>query len=336
MAHTKFAAGSSPDSKAASNDGVGIFYMMLSEVLLAAVNSIVKSVPWSSQKIMVVRYSVDFVLCLIACKFMGLRPPSYTVAARLMLRGASYCMFILFLWAGIRSCLPLGDVVVLVIASSPIFLVASARLLLGESIPNGWYLQFVICVFGAMLINKPLAIDTDCPASTGLLPLGAGFCGAMMNLASRSLKEIPPPLVCMFNDIVAVTFGFTWLMLESEATSQANQTWIVGLVVLSAFIGCAGLMSNVKGYQSVSFAGIASIAGNISVPLGYACQVFLFGQTPDLLSGIGAALIVGVSIFKAVQGLIQARAASYEITDPESKQGATTQYTKLPAGDETP
>jgi len=150
-----------------------------------------------------------------------------------------------------------------------------------------------------------------------------------MNLASRSLKEVPPPVVCLFNDIVAVVFGLAWLKLEGEAISEGNQTWVIGLVVLSAFIGCAGLMSNVKGYQSVSFAGIASIAGNISVPCGYACQVFLFGQVPDLLSGIGALLIVGISVSTAVEKLIQARSQSSEGTISAGKQDLETQYVKL-------
>merc|ERR1711988_1084361 len=133
-----------------------------------------------------------------------------------------------------------------------------------------------------------------------------------MNLASRSLKEVPPPLVCLFNDIVSVIFGVVWLKVQGEAVAEGYHEWSMGLVVMSAIIGCAGLMSNVKGYQSVSFAGIASIAGNLSVPLGYACQVFLFGQVPDLLSSIGAVLIVAVSVATAVEKLIEARSQSSE------------------------
>merc|ERR1712070_366353 len=109
----------------------------------------------------------------------------------------------------------MGDVVVLIVASSPLFLVAAARALLGEEIPRRWPLQFAVCVLGAVLINKPWAssLDRDCPTSAALIPLGAGLSGAMMNLASRSLKEVPPPVVCLFNDLVAVAFGLAWLTL---------------------------------------------------------------------------------------------------------------------------
>jgi len=267
----------------------------------------VKFVPWSAQQIMVVRYSVDFVLCVSTCAVLGLEMPSSGIACRLALRGAAYCAFIGFLWAGLRSCLPMGDVVVLVIASSPIFLVASARLLLHEEIPRRWPFQLVICIAGALLIDKPLAVDQDCPASTGLLPLGAGFFGAMMNLASRSVKQVPPPVVCLFNDVVAVLFGLAMLIIQNEPALTGSKEINGGLVLLSAVIGWAGLMSNVKGYQSVSFAGIASIAGYISVPLGYAIQVLIFGEVPDVLSGIGASLICGINVITTIEKLIAAK-----------------------------
>jgi len=208
----------------------------------------------------------------------------------------------------------MGDVVVLVIASSPIFLVASARLLLHEEIPRRWPFQLVICIVGALLIDKPLAVDQDCPASTGLLPLGAGFFGAMMNLASRSVKQVPPPVVCLFNDVMAVLFGLAMLTIQHEPALTGSKE-NGGLVVLSAVIGWAGLMSNVKGYQSVSFAGIASIAGYISVPLGYATQVLIFGEVPDVLSGLGASFICGINLITTIEKLIAAKRDTVDACD---------------------
>mmetsp|Transcript_47805 Transcript_47805/g.86142 ORF Transcript_47805/g.86142 Transcript_47805/m.86142 type:complete len:334 (-) Transcript_47805:240-1241(-) len=304
----------------ATGDFIGVLFIILSEFLLAGVNAIVKFVPWSPQEIMVVRYSVDFVLCLSTCAVMGFKMPSPGIALRLTLRGAAYCAFIAFLWAGLRSCLPMGDVVVLVIASSPIFLVASARALLHEEIPARWPLQLVLCIAGALLIDKPLAIDQDCPASTGLLPLGAGFFGAMMNLASRSVKEVPPPVVCLFNDMVAVLFGLAYMVMISQDQPALEEGHIAGLVVLSAIIGWVGLMSNVKGYQSVSFAGIASIAGYISVPLGYGIQVFIFGEVPDLLSGLGALLICSINLAFAVEKLIAAKRGASQALQPADEE----------------
>jgi len=290
--------------KAAANDLVGVFFMILAEVLLAGVNSIVKFVPdWSSQQMMVVRYSIDFLLCAGASAWCGYRFPGRQIVVKLLLRGLAYVTFIALLWSAIRSCLPLGDVVVTVIASSPIFLVASARLLLKEDIPTVWPLQVVICLAGAAMVNKPKAVDAECPAATALLPFGAGFAGAMMNLASRSLKDLPPVTLCLFNDIVAVAFGMiTSLLLTPDVSPfPVSQDLSTALVIVSALVGWAGLLSNVKGYQSVSVSAVASIAGYVSVPLNYASQVFMFGQMPDKWSTFGTLIICGINVAATFQ-----------------------------------
>jgi drug/metabolite transporter (DMT)-like permease len=160
------------------------------------------------------------------------------------------------------------------------------------------------------MINKPLAVNHDCPASTGLLPLAAGLCGALMNLASRSLKEVSPPVLCLFNDVVAVVFGWVWIGYRDLPMSKDNDVWVVGLMVLSAVLGWAGLMANIKGYQSVSFVGLASIAGYSAIPFGYVSQVLLFHQVPDLLSVIGALLVLGISVYTAVEKIRAAKKQS--------------------------
>jgi hypothetical protein len=310
--------GTQPVNKAAANDLMGVFFMILSEVLLAGVNSIVKFVPdWSSQQMMVVRYSIDFVLCCAASMWCGYKFPRGQIVVKLLLRGLAYVFFIALLWSSIRSCLPLGDVVVTVIASSPIFLVASARLLLKEDIPAVWPLQVVICLAGAALVNKPKAVDTDCPASTALLPFGAGFAGAMMNLASRSLKDLPPVTLCLFNDIVAVAFGMAWALLftPDESVFPVSEDLSTMLVIVSAFVGWMGLLSNVKGYQSVSVSAVASIAGYVSVPLSYASQVFMFGQMPDRWSTIGTSLICGINVAATFQKWYAMNAAAKNDSD---------------------
>merc|ERR1719343_686020 len=156
---------------------------------------------------MAVRYTIDFLLCFCVCISSGLPVPSLGICLILLLRGAAYCSFIGFLWAALRSCLPLGDVVVLVVTFSPIFLVLLARVLLGEKIPKAWPLQLCLCVTGATLVNMPVAADPTCPITVSWLPVAAAFTGALMNLASRHVKDVPSPVVCIFNDIVAVAFA---------------------------------------------------------------------------------------------------------------------------------
>jgi EamA domain-containing membrane protein RarD len=113
----------------------------------------------------------------------------------------------------------------------------------------------------------------------------------------------------MYNDIVAVIFAtvstaFGILGAGDEGMGSLLPTEMnhnVALLVLAGAIGWAGLLANVKGYQSVSVSAIASIAGYVAVPLGYVIQVFIFAQPIDILSAIGAALIVFTNIYAIAQ-----------------------------------
>lgn len=204
----------------------------------------------------------------------------------------------------------MGDVIVLLLTFAPAFFVLLCRVLLQEKIPRSWPAQFAVCCVGALLINKPLAPNATCPASNALWPLGAALAGACMNFASRNVKEVPPPVVCMFNDVVAVVFAVVTSIAGGTASSllptQLDQPAI--LLVVAGIVGWAGLMANVKGYQVVSVSAVASIAGYVAVPLGYVCQVAIFGQQIDIMSAVGAFLIVCTNVVAVVSKFNDAKA----------------------------
>merc|ERR1719502_1183551 len=193
-----------------------------------------------------------------------------------------------------------------------------------------WPLQFALCSVGAVLINKPFAPDPTCPATTAGLPLAAALSGALMNLASRGVKEVPPPIVNMYNDFVAVAYaiGSTAILardasiLPSIVPDRMDRS--LGLLVLAGIIGWAGLLCNVRGYQSVSVAAVASIAAYVSVPLGYIIQVVVFDEVFDKWSAAGATIIVCTNVTSIV--------AKYVAAEREKK---VLHYKPLPDG-ETP
>jgi len=232
---------------AAVQDVKGVFFIVASETLLAVVNAIVKFVrAWPADRIMVVRYTVDFVLCLSLCKVLKFQTPDRAVAARLFLRGFTYLAFIVFVWAAFRSCLPLGDVVTLTQTWWSIFLVIFARVCFQEKIPRLWPLQFVLCFAGAMLVNKPLAPGRGCSPGAALLPMAAAFFGALMNLASRSVKEVPAPVVSIFTDIVVVTVALGYMCLTSQEPRLPLSDFFSSsflLVIVSAVFGWLGLIA---------------------------------------------------------------------------------------------
>jgi len=298
-----------------ANDGQGIFFIIVAEVLLALVNTIVKSVhTWSTQRMMIVRNSVDFCLCMAMWAFFRYEVPSLKVVSLCLVRGMCYIGFVCFFWASLKSCLPLGDVVSLVSTASPLFLVMLTRVLLGEKIPEMWPLQFALCSFGVLLINKPFAPNDACPATTALLPMAAALVGALMNLASRNLKSVPPAVLCVHNDIVALTYAIVSQSMNSDDNSilppSIDRNFL--LLVVAGCIGWVGLLSNIKGYQGVSVAAIASIASYVSVPLGYTIQVVVFDEKLDIMSVAGASLIVCTNVFAIVSKLAAEKATKLE------------------------
>lgn len=285
-------------------DSFGLVMILISEALLASVNTIVKYVhDWSTQRMMVIRNPTDFCLCLAIAAYLKCEVPNLKVSGLLLLRSMAYITFISLFWVSLKSCIPIGDVVVFLVTFSPAFFVILSRVMLGEKIPPRFPAQFVICVVGALLINKPLTLKESCPASTALWPLSSALAGATMNFMSRNVKQVPPPIVCMFNDSVAVVFAIVTSAFGTFGADAGVSTLVpaemdknVALLVLAGLIGCVGLMANVKGYQSVSVSAIASIGSYASVPMAYAIQVFFFKDAADPLSIIGATLIVCTNI----------------------------------------
>ena len=263
---------------------------------------------------MLVRFAIDFVLCACACAYMKLCIPSSAFdLCTLCLRGAAYCSGITFFWAALRSCLPIGDVVVLVLSSSPLVLVLLSRILLGEQIPRAWPLQMCLLITGATLIEKPLAPSADCPTSAALLPVGAASCWALMNFASRRVPHLSPLQVMLVNDLVAMAFACGTAFVSRGSVEAALDALLPALdgdlvlIAVSALLGWLGLMGNIRGYQTASVAAVATIAGSTSIPFNYAYQVLLFHQPLDGLSVLGAAIVCGTTVGMTVMKHLASR-----------------------------
>ena len=137
-----------------------------------------------------------------------------------------------------------------------------------------------------------------------------------MNFASRRVKHITPVVVMAANDVVAILFACAAAVVSrgsGAAAAVALSPPLDGdclLVVLSAALGWLGLMGNVKGYQSVSVAAVATIAGSSSIPFNYGYQVLVFRRVPDALSVAGAVVVVMVTVGTTVVRHLAARSGA--------------------------
>ena len=292
-------------TSASKRDLLGIGLMLCSEFLNACVNGLVKEVAgWPTERLMLVRFTIDMVVSLIVARSRRHAVPGAQDVPWLFMRGAAYCAGLICFWGGLQSCLPLGDVVVTVIALSPLILTVLAWLLLSEAIPRTWPPQMVLCVTGALLINKPLAPAPDCPVPTLLLPFGAAFFWSLMNLVVRRISHVPPPLISAFTDVTAIILACGAALTKTGGAASAAAALLLPstldrslcLACVAAITGWGGTQCNIAGYQRVSVAAVAAVAGSTSVPFNYAVQIFVFGDAPDSFAVFGAAMIVATNL----------------------------------------
>jgi len=249
---------------------------------------------WPASRIMLIRFSIDLLICTVLAVGMRLKLPRPRVCGLLLVRGACYCIAIWLLWQGLRSCAPLGDTSALMLVA-PFWLALLARVLLGEKLSNRMPLQFVLCVVGALMINPPVGFHRDCPSSAMLPSMYATWAFSFMNLLSRYAKDAPSIIVQAFNDIMVILFASLIAVFEDVAVLPPAFDKDFVLVILAALIGFLGLYCNVKGYQTVTVGAVAGFVGYTAIPFSYCLQVIVFSQPPNLLSVSGALLIITTS-----------------------------------------
>lgn len=178
-----------------------------------------------------------------------------------------------------------------IMQSLPLVVTLLAALLFRERI--GWRRLTAIAVgfVGVMLIIKPGGAGFDGWALIGLLAMG---CVALRDLTTRLLSPGVPSLAVTIYSAIAVTV--------LGAVLAPFQGWVaVGPAQMASLCGAAVFL--IGGYQ---FIIMAMRVGDVSMvtPFRYTSLLFAivlgwitFGQLPDALTLLGAAIIIGSGLF---------------------------------------
>lgn len=158
---------------------------------------------------------------------------------------------------------------------------------------------------------------------TGVSAVARGLSRARSSVvAAGRVKHVPAVMVMCANDATAVVFACAAAFATRERAA-AVAVLVPPLdrdckvVVGAALLGWAGLMGNIKGYQSVSVAAVATVASSSSIPFNYAFQVLFFREALDALSVAGATIVVVTTVTTTVlrhraQARVEAEAAKAE------------------------
>ena len=203
-------------------------------------------------------------------------------------RGFSILCSLTFIFASLQY-LPLAEATVINF-TGPLFMVALAGPMLGETV--GWrrWAAVLVGLVGAMIVVRP---GSDVFQWAALLPMGSALFFAIFQLITRKLAG---------QDSTMTTLLYTQVVAAAGAVLAAPFFWtpVTGYQLGFAFLaGVVGLAAHICMFNAFRLAD-ASLLAPInytrivaSVLLGY----FMFGDLPDFYTIVGGAVIIGSGLF---------------------------------------
>lgn len=269
---------------------LGIFAMLAAvfsfTVLDALAKIAVQTVPMAQA--VWARYIFSFVLLLALLPRMGLRPlirtrrPVFQIVRALLLVTATATMFM-----AVRF-LPLADVYSLSF-SSPIFVALLAGPLLGERVGAARWLGIVCGFIGVVVVIRPGMGPIGAAAA---FPLLMALLNAVYQIMTRRLSATDAPLPILFFTM-AVGALVTSLVVPLAWISLPWSTWLI-----LAAMGGVGLIGQVLLIKALAIAAASVVAPLTYTQVVWAILIgyFVFGDAPDAITLIGAAIVMGSGI----------------------------------------
>ncbi len=189
------------------------------------------------------------------------------------------------------SLMPLAEATALTF-TAPLFATLGAALLLGEQVRLRRWTAAIIGFLGALIILKPGAQTLQPPA---FIALGAAvlIAGAMLSIKALSRTEHPNAIIIimglMMTPASLIPALFVW-----TTPSAATFGWLIVLSAAATF----GQLCLTRAFAAADASAV--------VPFDFSRLVFvsilgfaIFGERPDPSTWIGAAVIVGASVYIA-------------------------------------
>lgn len=268
----------------------GIYLMLLTTGLFTSLDATAKYLAQDYPVPQVLWARFSFHLVFVAA-FLGTRL-SVTLGSRRpglqLLR--SFLMLIttgMFFFA-VRS-LPLADVIAIIFVG-PLFVTALSVPLLGDYVgPRRWS-AVAVGFLGALVIVRP---GSGIMQGIAVLPVLAALSHAFYTITTRQLANHDLPMTTLFYT-AALGAAVTTAIVPFFWVTPDVAGWL--LMALLGFFGAAGHLTLIKalGYASPVVVAPLIYASLVwSIGIGFA----LFGDLPDGMTLVGAALIAGSGLY---------------------------------------
>lgn len=269
---------------------LGILLMILAVSCLAAMEASAKLLieDYPIEMVVWARLTLHFIVTLPVFFFAGRLRFLRTQRPGLHLVRSMFILIASLLFIGALTKIPLAQATALVF-TSPLLVTALSALILRERVGIRRWLAILVGFIGVVVLLRPGG-DFDWFL---LLPLATGFCYAGYQFSTRVLSFTEPTLTLFFYTAVAgavittAALPFYWVTPDLEGAA---------IFLMTGLLGFLGQFFMIRSLQE----GEASTV----TPFMYAQLIwatlfglFLFGNFPDVLTFVGAGIIVGSGIY---------------------------------------
>ena len=174
--------------------------------------------------------------------------------------------------------------------TGPIFVTIGAALFLGEDVRLRRWLAVIVGFIGAMIIIRPgfSAIHLGVICILVSTPIFSAS-----NLISKALARTDSAnTIVIWQNIVIVAFGLPFAIWFWQAPTWIDLLWFVA----AGFCGTVGHICQQRGYQLADITLLQPI-GFLSLIWNTLLGYFLFFQSPDVWTFVGAAVIFGSAMY---------------------------------------
>jgi drug/metabolite transporter (DMT)-like permease len=193
-----------------------------------------------------------------------------------------------------------ASIAVVLLYTSPIFVMIMARFLFGEKITLGKLTALVLTVVGCVFVTGIVGEGYTPPAIAILTGVLTGFCYALNNImTSAAVKKNSPETVTLYT----LFFSFLFLIPFSGAGGivticKANPTVLVVALIMCLVTGVLAQYAFSLGLNLIE-SGKAAIYGATEPIVGTLVGILLFNEESNFLKMLGIAMVIAAIIIIA-------------------------------------
>lgn len=283
-----------------SSERSALLFALAGFALLSVGDAVVKSMSgqWAPTAIATLRYSLGAVglsALLMACE--GRRGFAVGRLRLQLVRGAAVAVATIAFFSALLV-MPLAEATTIIFVS-PIVTALLAPLFLGERSGLATWIASLVAFVGVLIVLRPSVAEIGLPA---LLPLASAAAMSVLVIANRAVARAASPLAMQsLVALCAVPFMLGATVLgHVSGIGELAVDWPPAIVVAKAtFVAVSASTAHWLIFVATTRAGAATVAPMTYVQLIIASGLgwLLFGDRPDTLTWLGAAIIIAAGLF---------------------------------------